>query len=995
MYTILVNHQDGNGDQIIWDGSSAYQILDPNHQEELDQAPTFDFTILPNHPQYNKIVKFKSCITVKRNNTILFYGRVLGDGTDIYGQKKIACEGALSFLLDSVQSVLKKTKETPKASLTRLINSHNSQMPSETYKQFTVGTVNVKDAEVAKDFTISSYDTTRNVLEGSLVDEYGGYLRTRFESGRLYIDWLKEYGRINPQPIKMAVNLLEKNTEELADDYYTVMLPTGKNNRTIASANDGSIYIKDDAAVQKYGTIIHTESFDASSADKLLEKANRKFKKRGSEIPLSVTVKAIDMILLGQQTDEILLGDVLTGVEGYERLTVSEINRNLFNPENDEYTLENDAAISKRHDTEGRKGTLSSRSGGYGGSLANLLKYYKELDNLATITVEELRIATNRLRISSGELTEESEEFQDFTDEEKNNYRTYFRGVRHQIPKEVADTVMEISGIPLDDDNNVIYATDKDGNPITYNGAKVPKYIDEKAGVFAKSMSAQSIRNANSLVDIVGEIGIQINKATGLPVVDNHGNFINVELNDEGYIKYDKDGNWTVIDFPDGTIRSRLTRAENEITAEVRDRKAADVDYTSRMQVKIDDVEARASMVVTGNSKDGFEVSRASVVAAINKGTGESYVKIEADQVDLGDYATVGTLEGLQAQFNQLITGQLDASSLSVSGTVAAGTVAAGYVQGSQLWLLDGDGDRETRITGNGVTGFGTAYEEGNQIKIPYYTFEIPKGSQIPAGTINFNIADTQTYEDGVSAALRNVTMTDAGWRYFDDQDHQGYYSMVSNSANSNKVYVGLPTITLEASANWSSSHKKTVYAYGPGKYGTVATSLVIDASDIYQEGGIASSALSDSSNSTSDYSTWTEDADKTLVLSKKYGLVTVSPNSGSNYDIVIDAARTYNAGWDALVSNASSSNYISLGSASSATGDITKTTTGVSGYVWAKKSSGSWEKRRTFSISHTTGAAYHKVTVCSSSISVKVYLGNGYKTITSSPVADERWDRY
>lgn len=173
----------------------------------------------------------------------------------------------------------------------------------------------------------------------------------------------------------------------------------------------------------------------------------------------------------------------------------------------------------------------------------------------------------------------------------------------------------------------------------------------------------------------------------------------------------------------------------------------------------------------------------------------------------LADYLGVGS-GGINVQGDISCEG-LDASSVSTSELVVAGV--------------------DCTLIGDAVASFGTPTASGGQISIPWTKIDGTAGTPI-----NFNIADTQYYKDGVSAALRNVTMTVAGWRF---DDNEGYLNLVTNSANSRTVNVSLPTITLKVSSSWTSDHKKTVNAYGPNDSGIVATPLVIDAADVYNGG--------------------------------------------------------------------------------------------------------------------------------------------------------------
>lgn len=256
----------------------------------------------------------------------------------------------------------------------------------------------------------------------------------------------------------------------------------------------------------------------------------------------------------------------------------------------------------------------------------------------------------------------------------------------------------------------------------------------------------------------------------------------------------------------------------------------------------------------------------------------DGYVTTAGLEAAIGDIQTLYVndivADGGTIQCEDIIT--------SGTGSVSTPLLDADTVDASTIYYNNTD-------IGNAVYSFGTPTASGGQISIPWTKVDGTAGTPI-----NFNIADTQYYQDGVSAALRNVTMTDAGWRF--DEDN-GYQSMITNSANSRVVYVGLPTITMEASANWSSAHKKTVNAYGPNKSGIVATSLEIDASSVYNEGvadGSSDSGLS-AINISSGHSSYDMD-DSTLANTpipnagtlerNKYYRVVATANNGDKFGL-------------------------------------------------------------------------------------------------------------
>lgn len=93
------------------------------------------------------------------------------------------------------------------------------------------------------------------------------------------------------------------------------------------------------------------------------------------------------------------------------------------------------------------------------------------------------------------------------------------------------------------------------------------------------------------------------------------------------------------------------------------------------------------------------------IQAINNRPSGQGAVTIEADKIDLRGYVTTSYIDAEKAVVDALISSSGYSGSMSVTGTVSAGTVAAGYVQGSQLWLLDNNGDRYAQITDSGIKG--------------------------------------------------------------------------------------------------------------------------------------------------------------------------------------------------------------------------------------------------------------------------------------------------
>ena len=163
----------------------------------------------------------------------------------------------------------------------------------------------------------------------------------------------------------------------------------------------------------------------------------------------------------------------------------------------------------------------------------------------------------------------------------------------------------------------------------------------------------------------------------------------------------------------------------------------------------------RIDLVVQG------EGNQASIkIQAIVDGINGSQIDINADRIALNGSTSIADVMEISSGGGLLVKRIAIFGNSGNLVTINNGKVSAETVQiNSSGALTFGDGTgygyRSINATtaGNLVTGFGQSSESGGQITIPYYTVGIPAGSGASAGSINFNIAATQYYIDGVAAA--------------------------------------------------------------------------------------------------------------------------------------------------------------------------------------------------------------------------------------------------
>lgn len=322
-----------------------YAIDNPTVNLELNRAGSASFTMKSTHRLHNLLKNRLTKITVWVDDEPIFLGRVMNQTTNIFGDRQVYCEGALAYFNDSQQTPFNKVTKTPRKYLSDVIAAHNAQV--EIDKRFTVGQITIDDADKNFDFEESGYSDTLSILTNTLVSRFGGYFNLRFSGDTIYIDWLKEYGHNCAQSIELGSNLVDYSEDDSLDDPWSVLLPygnDGKKDITIASVNNGSVYLEDEELIALYGRIVKSVSFNtASSAQQLLTQAKSWIEKNKEKPTPTLSLTVLELHRLNPQIESFSLGDTilvqLPHLEKNSPYTCTQIEWNLFKPNDTKLTL--------------------------------------------------------------------------------------------------------------------------------------------------------------------------------------------------------------------------------------------------------------------------------------------------------------------------------------------------------------------------------------------------------------------------------------------------------------------------------------------------------------------------------------------------------------------------------------------------------------------------------------------------------------------------------
>ena len=257
--------------ELIFDSTlEDYKIGHGEITKEVDKSGSFVFSLYPDHPYYDKFVKLKTVVTVKKSGKIVFRGRVLNDTTDYWNKGEFTCEGELGFLQDSIVRPF-EFQGTPEQLFRKFIEEHNAQV--DEFKRFKIGTVTVVDTNDYINRSTSDYPTTLGILESALIGtSLGGHLYITHGAYGMdptpTIHYVADFPKTSAQGIEFGVNLRDFLKTDSAEELATAVIPLGVQNDsgggrvTIASANNGVDYLYNAEAVAARGWVFKTVVWD-------------------------------------------------------------------------------------------------------------------------------------------------------------------------------------------------------------------------------------------------------------------------------------------------------------------------------------------------------------------------------------------------------------------------------------------------------------------------------------------------------------------------------------------------------------------------------------------------------------------------------------------------------------------------------------------------------------------------------------------------------------
>lgn len=253
---------------------SQLAITQAQVNEDAENIDSLTLSAPHKHPYLDFIKPMASTIICKKDDTVVFEGRALDDGSDFYNTHTWTCESALSYLRDTLMEPF-DYQGTIIGLLELFIDNHNQNV--EEKKRFSVGDVTVPDSNDYIHYSNLEYSITLDAIKDKLLKTHGGYLSVRYTETGKVLDYLEDFNTYSVQRVEFGKNLLDVKIKKDHTERVTALLPLGakvkgtdeegKEVETgkrvgIAEVNGGVPYVYDEEAVNEIGWIWSSEVWE-------------------------------------------------------------------------------------------------------------------------------------------------------------------------------------------------------------------------------------------------------------------------------------------------------------------------------------------------------------------------------------------------------------------------------------------------------------------------------------------------------------------------------------------------------------------------------------------------------------------------------------------------------------------------------------------------------------------------------------------------------------
>lgn len=341
------------------------KLINPVLEMEDSTAGTLTMTLPITNVAHDTLQRMSSDVTVLKNNEEIWWGRVLSEETDFWNNRKVTCEGALSFLNDVLQPLHDYGHIfTPARSLvSNLLDAYNANVGN---KRKIYINENCFDDQTYAYWLLpgerysTNYETTLEWIR-KVAEELKFHILIRKENNAFYLYLLRNYLSSINQTINFGENLLDFSRKWNNNDFATVIVPLGEK-ISVSETNDldirltiegyqadthheaGSIYLTSNVeTISTYGRIEKVVTFDDESDVTQLYAKGLNYLEDAQYEKVELEVTAIDLSYLNVDRESMQMlhqVHVVSAPHSMDRyFPITKMSIPLDEPENAKFTL--------------------------------------------------------------------------------------------------------------------------------------------------------------------------------------------------------------------------------------------------------------------------------------------------------------------------------------------------------------------------------------------------------------------------------------------------------------------------------------------------------------------------------------------------------------------------------------------------------------------------------------------------------------------------------
>lgn len=232
------------GNEVLYEpASDSRAIHNATLQQKADGFSTFKFTIPPTHPLINTVDIYDadSAIEVSYDGVILFRGTATSITELLTLEKEVNCESELAYLnrVYTRYAPSDKRASTALAELIAIYNSYANLWGSAGIYKFLfaidpesradeVGYIDPDSNVQVVDAETSSPDTILNILKTSILDDYGAFLRVRYDgNGNRLIGVFPDAPDTSTQVVTFGENMIDYRYTISDENMFNACFPIG------------------------------------------------------------------------------------------------------------------------------------------------------------------------------------------------------------------------------------------------------------------------------------------------------------------------------------------------------------------------------------------------------------------------------------------------------------------------------------------------------------------------------------------------------------------------------------------------------------------------------------------------------------------------------------------------------------------------------------------------------------------------------------------------